>query len=38
MGRYVVREAEEYYDMNECDARGYPVNRALSFTNHSLPF
>ncbi len=27
MGRYVVREAEEYYDMNECDARGYPVKK-----------
>ena len=27
MGRYVVREAEEYYDMDACDARGNPVKR-----------
>lgn len=27
MGRYVVRVAEEYYDMDECDARGYPVKK-----------
>lgn len=27
MGRYVVREAEEYYDMNECDAHGYPIKK-----------
>jgi len=27
MGRYVVREAEEYYDMDDCDARGYPKKK-----------
>jgi hypothetical protein len=27
MGIYVVREAEEYYDMDACDARGNPVKR-----------
>ena len=27
MGRYIVREAEEYYDMDDCDARGYPKKK-----------
>ncbi len=27
MGRYVVRFAEEYYDMDDCDSRGYPIRK-----------
>ena len=27
MGRYIVRVAEEYYDMNECDSHGNPVKK-----------
>lgn len=27
MGKYIINEGHEYYDENECDARGYPVKR-----------
>lgn len=27
MGRYLVRIAEEYYDMDDCDSRGYPIKK-----------
>ena len=27
MGRYIARVAEEYYDMDDCDARGYPIKK-----------
>lgn len=27
MGRYFVRIAEEYYDMDDCDSRGYPKKK-----------
>ena len=33
MGRYIVRVAEVYYDMDsgQCDARGYPI-REIRYT------
>ena len=31
MGRYVVRVAEEYYDLDDCDWRGYP-KRKIRYT------
>ena len=27
MGRYIVRIAEKYFDMDDCDARGYPKEK-----------
>lgn len=27
MGRYLVRIAEKYYDMDDCDSRGYPIEK-----------
>lgn len=27
MGRYIIPKEEKYFDMEDCDSRGYPIQK-----------